>query len=477
MEALEPRHLLSALTLEVTGAKLKESFNKAFKNAQVATFTSSDTTLKATAFTATINWGDGVTTVGTIKAVKKVPGKFDVIGGHTYKAGLTQQTPTITINDPSAGATASSSANVNVSRAPFTEVPVSLTAVAGGPIAQPYVAEFDSHVKKFSATQVLIDWNDGGSTMTGTVVPDPSVKGRFDVIPSSSHNFSKETDYPVPADAGPNYLFVAVTCKIGNGAVNIYMDPKIFIADAPITPNSGSNTITPSLNVNTEETVGAFTDADPNGKPKDFNVTVNWGDKTPPSSFNGAKNTLGEIFGSPDLFSVLAYHTYTTTGNYTITTTVTDIGGAPPITLKSTANVVAVPATIQLHGLPDATVGQPIGGPADPDSGTMNGEVIFGYVEFHDFQEHEASDFNYTIDWGDGTPLDTSARLVPIGPLGSTEGHSFIVYASHTYEKAGDFTVTLNVLTTSGTVIATAAYNGPQNGEITRQEPVYPPNS
>jgi hypothetical protein len=471
-EALEPRHLLSALTVEVTGANLKESFNKAFKNAQVATFTSSDTTLKAAAFTATIDWGDGVTSVGKIKAVKNVPGKFEITGSHNYKTGLTQESPTETVDNASAGVTASASSEVNVKGAPFTEIPVDLTAVEGGPVDQTSVAEFNSHIKKFTVTGVEVNWNDEDDSTTGTVVPDSTVKGRFDVIPSSDHNFYEATDDPY-ADRGPSNLDVTVTFKIGNQAYTMFLAPSINIADAPLTPDTAPNKITESLDVKTNEIVGYFTDENPFAKAKDYDVTIDWGDDTPLDSFagDGSDSDLGEVQTDPSLSAVNATHTYTETGTYTVTTTVTDISGAPPITLTSTVTVAAAP-TIQLHGLPDATVGVPIGG-TDPVAGTM-GDALFGYVEFHDFQKHLSTDYEYQIDWGDGTPIDTSARLVGIG---GSPANSFIVYATHTYQSAGDFTVTLDVLTLSGNVIATAAYDGPQDGEINRQEPVYPPNS
>ena len=49
----------------------------------VATFTDSDTTDTAGGFTASINWGDGITTNGTVTGSN---GSFSVTGGHTVIA-------------------------------------------------------------------------------------------------------------------------------------------------------------------------------------------------------------------------------------------------------------------------------------------------------------------------------------------------------------------------------------------------------
>src|SRR5712691_10566353 len=50
-------------------------------NTDVARFTVNNSTDTASAFTATIDWGDGVTTTGTVVGSN---GSFTVLGGHTY---------------------------------------------------------------------------------------------------------------------------------------------------------------------------------------------------------------------------------------------------------------------------------------------------------------------------------------------------------------------------------------------------------
>src|SRR5258708_2892274 len=63
-------------------------------NTDVASFTIDNTTDTASAFTATIDWGDGTTSAGTIVGSN---GSFTVEGGHTYAdEGFPEATVTIT---------------------------------------------------------------------------------------------------------------------------------------------------------------------------------------------------------------------------------------------------------------------------------------------------------------------------------------------------------------------------------------------
>ncbi|HUY32569.1 MAG TPA: DUF4214 domain-containing protein [Pirellulales bacterium] len=56
--------------------------NVALSNAQVASFTSNDADAVVTDFTATINWGDGIMSSGTVSP--GAPGVFLITGAHTY---------------------------------------------------------------------------------------------------------------------------------------------------------------------------------------------------------------------------------------------------------------------------------------------------------------------------------------------------------------------------------------------------------
>ena len=78
----------------------------------LATFTDSDSGVTASQFTATINWGDGQSSTGTVTADAHVSGQFDVAGTHLYaQSGVFPFTVTIV---DARGHTAIASANVNV---------------------------------------------------------------------------------------------------------------------------------------------------------------------------------------------------------------------------------------------------------------------------------------------------------------------------------------------------------------------------
>ena len=125
------------------GTTLTVASGQPLTNATVATFTDSDTTAPASDFTATIDWGDGTATTGTIAGSN---GSFAVSGSHTY-ATTGQDTITVTMEDQPPGtaiATATSFRFDHVNQPPVNTVPGSLDAfihtnlaIAGLSVADP----------------------------------------------------------------------------------------------------------------------------------------------------------------------------------------------------------------------------------------------------------------------------------------------------------------------------------------------------
>ncbi|HZP68219.1 MAG TPA: hypothetical protein VFB32_18090, partial [Rudaea sp.] len=76
----------------------------------VATFTDTATAAVASNFTATIDWGDGTTSTGTVVGGS---GSFQVSGTHTY-AAPGQYAVNVTISDPGGTATAAAASTANV---------------------------------------------------------------------------------------------------------------------------------------------------------------------------------------------------------------------------------------------------------------------------------------------------------------------------------------------------------------------------
>lgn len=164
----------------------------------VATFTDSDASDPADSAgndTATVDWGDGNSSSGTITSLGG--GKYAVSGSHTY---ADEGTPTITVSitdpdDPGGPATASETATVKdadltaAGRPDFVSVnPVSGT-LATFTDANPGATTSDFTSGGGSTT---IDWGDG-STSPGTVTKTAS--GQFEV--SGTHTYSVLGPYTI----------------------------------------------------------------------------------------------------------------------------------------------------------------------------------------------------------------------------------------------------------------------------------------
>jgi hypothetical protein len=71
--------------------------------------------------------------------------------------------------------------------------------------------------------------------------------------------------------------------------------------------------------------VASFTDANPFATVADFTATINWDDLTLPSSGTVTANAIGG-------FDVSGAHAYASTGTFTVTTTINDVGGSTATT-------------------------------------------------------------------------------------------------------------------------------------------------
>jgi hypothetical protein len=157
--------------LGATGTTISGTEGIAINDAVVATFTDANLNATVSDFTATINWGDGTTTIGTI--VAQNGGGFAVEGGHTY-ADAGQYTAEVSINDVG-GSAATTTSTATMADAPLTATGVSLTGMEGSPTGTVTVATFtdanpNATASDFTAT---INWGDG-STTTGTIVAQNS---------------------------------------------------------------------------------------------------------------------------------------------------------------------------------------------------------------------------------------------------------------------------------------------------------------
>ena len=284
----------------------------ALANPVVATFTDPSGADAVANYSATINWGDGTTTAGTI--VLGTDGKtFSVTGAHTYAA---VGTPTVTVAVVhGTGAQASPSTSVSgtatVAYQAVSPTFVPFSGVAAVALSNQEVATFTDPngagiPANYSAT---IDWGDGTSgnpdITTGTITGP--VGGVFQVVGSHTH-----------AAAGTDTVKVSIvrgSAPVASAAAS---------ASGSATISSGHVTATGGLTISfagalaSSPVVATFTDPNGAGATGLYSATINWGD--------GVSST-GSI-GAPvnGVFSVTGTHTYFDLGNVPITVSIARAG-------------------------------------------------------------------------------------------------------------------------------------------------------
>lgn len=174
------------------------------------------------------------------------------------------------------------------------------------------VATFTDPDTKATAAEysAMIDWGDA-STSAGVIT---GAAGNFSV--SGTHTYAEEGSYKVT---------VTVT-DVDNPKSTGTADSTAIVVDAALTASPACAAT--SLKAYSAPTA-TFTDAaSPFGTLSDFSASINWGD---------ASVTAGTVTG-PDggPYTVSGTHTFATTGTFTITTTVTDVGGAKAVTSCTT---------------------------------------------------------------------------------------------------------------------------------------------
>ena len=158
----------------------------------VASFTDADTTLGAGSFSATISWGDGVSTTGVIAS--NGVGGFNVSGTHTYSEEGSYPVD-VTVN-VTGGLPGSSSGVGSISDAALTSSGFNLTVKGlnfSGQVASFHDADPAGAVGDFSAH---IAWGDGGHS-SGTITFSGGV---FHIL--GTHSYLKKGKYVVTIFVG-----------------------------------------------------------------------------------------------------------------------------------------------------------------------------------------------------------------------------------------------------------------------------------
>jgi hypothetical protein len=155
-----------------------------------------------------------------------------------------------------------------------------------------------------------INWGDGSPTQPGTVSGGaPGSPGKFTV--SGSHTYAEEGGYKI----------TVVITDTDNPSNTATVASPATVADAAL---SSKCTMPPVVTTAFAGSTAAFTDSSLTGTLSDFTATINWGD---------GSSSAGTITGGPGLvpYAVSGSHTYTTTGNLTVITTINDVGGSQTV--------------------------------------------------------------------------------------------------------------------------------------------------
>ena len=184
-------------SLQAAGTTPLVALGGSFSATEGISFTGAVAALDATAaaavaanFTATIDWGDGTTSAGTVTATGN--GGFLVLGNHMY-AEEGAETVTVTIHDNSSN-TATTTAQVQVADAPLVAAGINIPVQQSLTVSNLQIASVTDTGGAEAATSytTTIDWGDGSATSAGTV----SVSGNT-VNVVGSHTYALAGRYHV----------------------------------------------------------------------------------------------------------------------------------------------------------------------------------------------------------------------------------------------------------------------------------------
>ena len=424
----------------------------------LATFTDADPNGQTGDYTATITWGDGQTSTGTVAPDPNIAGQFDVYGSHLFVedgvfSGTSSPPFSVTITDtdqhlsstpavPRAAVTVNPTVVVN--DAPLSSVATAIAAQTEGNTFTVELGTFtdaDPNGQLVGDYTVTISWGDG-QTSTGNLSQPGGLNTPFIVM--GTHSYAEER--PNGSLSGPGSLPYQVTAQITDTDQHLGTPPSVPRSTTSIVNtiavNDAAISLTPSSGTTVTEgssstiTLATLVDGDPGGNPSDYVGTVSWGDGS--TSALNASNFVPVLDSNhhpiPGEFYVQATHNYTeeslhqATGKFVASVQVWDTDGIRPTTSPTVTATASPSILVNDAALTSTGTAQTLTATEGASTGSI-GVATFQDANTSALNEVPPSpgaDYTAVINWGDGS---TSAGSVqPANNAGL-----FNVYGTHMY--------------------------------------------
>jgi photosystem II stability/assembly factor-like uncharacterized protein len=418
---------VSALLISPSPQTINATEGTAYSNS-VASFTVNDPAAQASDFTASVDWGDGTTTTGTVAANSS--SGFTVDGTHTYADEMTSVPVNVTIDTANTGiavavihpltsspnaVTVTSTANVQEADTILFGNVMTIAVLAGVPY-QGVVATFtDSGYPSNMPGDFtgMIDWGDG-TTTPGTV---SGGNGTFMLS-------AQKTDLHAYASTGTFTLKATVNddkpgTTLGTGTETVH------VVNTPLAATGTTINVTEGNTFN--GTVASFTDSDPTEPAGNFTAMITWDDGT---------TSAGTISGSNGLFTVSGSHLYPEEKTaLPISVSIKDTVTSATAMASSTAIVADAPLTASGTSLGSIVEGN-----------TFTGTVAT-FTDAYAAEPDGARDFTAMINWGD--------TMTSAGMITGSNGH-YTVTGLHPYKDEKASYPVVVTITDDGGMTATA---------------------
>jgi hypothetical protein len=400
--------------IEASGTPLAAVAGAAIPSTSVvATINDTSNVGTTVAYTATIDWGDGTPLAsGTVVQLGANPNQLAIEGGHTYAAPGTYVVQT-TISDGEGGVGVAQS-TATIDEADLAITPIANNATAGYLFSSSLASFLDpnnaDHASDFTA---IINWGDGIVT-PGSVVAQQS--GGF--LVNGSHTFSAGGIFPATVTItgkGPKVFHTTSTFTVADAAIMLETEPvpaSVAVAGAAFTTE-----------------VATFTSANPLAPAATFGASILWGDGSPAGSGTITVDSSG-------VFHIRGSHVYAGAGPVT---------GAFVTVASSGGSTATMPLQVTVGDAPLQAQGATAGGIRGQE---LSHVIVATFTSANPLAK--ASDFAApTIDWGDGSPLDTGT-ITPVGSGSTAAGMNFEVTGTHTYHAARTYAITTTIASNGG---------------------------